>query len=555
MRIGVNLIPLRPGQMGGHEFYVHSLLEHLLAHDRHNRYFLFTAPWNDASLDFQQWRYRKILAVPAAEPEADVADESRLGFGRYASLQTLPFVRYWASSPARDLHEWVRRLRLQLWFCPMTDLDPRQLPIPTVITVADIQQEFYPEFFSREELHHRALMYPPSCQEATAVITVSNASRKSLIDKYSLPEKKVHLVYEAGIARRSASSPEVSADHVRDKYRLPSMYALYPANMWPHKNHQLLLLALHRLRQRHGVSLPLVLTGDDLGQWETLQETAGHFQLQAQVHYLGYVAAEEVTSLYAGATMLVFPSLYEGFGLPLLEAMRLGCPVAASNLTSIPEVVGEAGLLFDPRSPDSIAEAMHRLIADNTLRQTLSTRGREQAARFSWEKAAGETLEVFGWARAHHQAVHQETRVRRTRLDGVYLDGWAKRRVRLNLPFCEDVQGVKLDGLSDYIAYPVTIRMKLCGQPVGVQTLERPGKFSMVGMRGVTWVLLSHLKIELVANRDFIPYQAGISPDSRRLAYIIERLALICRDGREVPLYTRPPLPGYETAGDALLSG
>jgi glycosyltransferase involved in cell wall biosynthesis len=544
MRIGVNLIPLRPGQMGGLEFYVRSLLDHILAHDRHNRYFLFTAPWNDDSLNFRHGRYRKILVMQEGEPADGVPDGSRVGFARYASLRILHLAHQWGSRPSQDLHAWVRRLRLQLWFCPMTDLDPRQLSIPAVIIVADIQQEVYPEFFTRRELTHRALMYAPSCQEATAVITMSEASRKSLIDKYSLPEEKVRCVFGAGIERRSGRLPVLSAEQVRDKYQLPSSYAFYPANMWPHKNHQLLLLALHRLRRLYGVTLPLVLTGDDMGQWKTLEEIAQHFQVRDQIHYLGYVAAEELPPLYTGATMVVFPSLYEGFGLPLLEAMQLGCPVAAANLTSIPEVVGEAALLFDPRNPDSIAAAMHRLIVDDTLRQRLSARGREQAAIFSWEGAARETLQVFSWAQAHHQATLREARPRRARLNGVYLDGWATRRVYLDLPFCEEVQAIKLEGFSDYVTYPLTIRMKLCGRQIIHQPLDRPGTFTLVGAPRRSWTVPSRLTIELLANRDFVPQQIGITPDPRRLAYLIEHLVLICRGEDEVPLYTRHFPPG-----------
>jgi glycosyltransferase involved in cell wall biosynthesis len=539
MRIGVNLIPLRPGRMGGHEFYVRSLLEHLLAQDRRNQYFLFTASWNDASLYFRHGRYRKILVVR----EDTQGGGSQYGVERELApspdLVTLPLVRRWTSRPSLDLHDWVRRLRLNLWFCPMTNLDPRQLLIPTVITVADIQQEFYPEFFTREELNHRALMYSPSCQEATAVITVSEAARRNLIHKYGLSEEKVHRVYEAGIERRSAPSIGPSPQEVRGKYHLPASYALYPANMWSHKNHQMLLLALHRLRQIYGVTLPLVLTGNDMGEWKALEAVARHFQLQEQLYYVGYVNADELSALYAGAKMLLFPSLHEGFGLPLLEAMQLGCPVAAANLTSIPEVVGEAALLFDPRNPDSIAEAIHRLVVDDSLRQMLSSRGREQAALFSWEKAARETLQVFSWAHASHQATQQEVCPQRARLNGLYLDGWAMRRVRLDLPFCEDVEAVKLEGFSDYIAYPLVIRMKLCGRKVSNQVLDRPGTFTLVGAPRKSLVAPSRLTIEFLANQDFVPQKAGLSSDSRRMAYLIERLALICRGGHEVPLYVR----------------
>jgi glycosyltransferase involved in cell wall biosynthesis len=559
MRIGINLIPLRPGQMGGHEFYVRSLLEQLLAADSRHQYFLFTAPWNDSSIDFQRGRYRKILGTSASGPEAerdgDSAPATR-GVSRWSNrLLGFPTTPRVGARHPLDLHHWVRRLRLDVWFCPMTNLDPRQLPIPTVITVADIQQEFYPEFFSREELNHRALMYAPSCQEATAVITVSQAAKKSLVATYGLPAEKVHCVYEAGVERGSGLARAPALERVRQKYHLPAQYAFYPANMWPHKNHRMLILALHRLRKVYGVRLPVLLTGDDLGQWGTLQEIAGQFQVQEQVRYLGYVAAEDLPPLYAGATLLVFPSLYEGFGLPLLEAMKLGCPVAAANLTSVPEVVGEAALLFDPRNPDSIANALYRLVSDDTLRQTLRARGRERVAAFSWDKAARETLAVFAWARAHHAAQQRAARPRHARLEGVYRDGWATRRVRLDLPNGVDVDGVKLEGLSDYVTYPLVIRMRVSGCRASDLRLDGPGKFTLMGGARKSWGRAPPLTLELRANRDFIPEYAGISADSRRLAYVIERLVLICRGGAEVPLYARPSSSASEVVGGALPSG
>jgi hypothetical protein len=159
MRIGVNLIPLRPGQMGGHEFYVRSLLEHLLAHDRHNRYFLFTAPWNDDSLNFQHGRYRKILVM-----EEESQQMMSLTAPSYGSPVTPACGLSLSASLAVEAISRSSRVGASLAASTVVLPDDRsrsaQLPIPTVITVADIQQEFYPEFFTREELHHRALMYP-----------------------------------------------------------------------------------------------------------------------------------------------------------------------------------------------------------------------------------------------------------------------------------------------------------------------------------------------------------------------------------------------------------
>jgi hypothetical protein len=308
----------------------------------------------------------------------------------------------------------------------------------------------------------------------------------------------------------------------------------------------MLVLALHRLRAVYGLSLPLVLTGDKMDQWETLQALACHFRLQENIRHLGYVGAEELPSLYTGAALLVFPSLFEGFGIPLVEAMALGCPIAASKCTSIPEVVGEAALLFDPRDPDSIAEAMHRILSDATLRQSLIARGHEQAALFSWEKAARETIDVFDWAHSHRETVQQTPPAHRAWFHGVYADGWATRKVRLEipslLPYLEEVEAVKLEGGTRDLAYPLTVRMKINGHLACDRVVEGPGPFTLVGAPRRAWRVPSRMTIDLLANRDFIPESVGAAEDSRSLAYMIERISLICRGGEEVPLYRHSPL-------------
>jgi glycosyltransferase involved in cell wall biosynthesis len=540
MRIGVNLIPLQPGQMGGLEFYVRRLLRQLLMRDRRNHYFLFTAWWNDHCIDLPHGRFRKIMAVPKQEPEETIPTGLNRWSARYPRLGTLPLLRRWASSPSVDLHAWVRRLKLDLWFCPMTNLDPRHLSIPTVITIADIQQEYYPEFFTRAEIQARALMYGPSCQEATAVITLSDFSKQCLIEKYGLVPGKVHPIYAAGVAQVDDSARWLTGEEVRRKHHLPASYAFYPANMWPHKNHQLLLLALHRLRQLYGMTLSLVLTGDDMGHWEELEALARHFHLHEHIHYLGYVPPDDLPGLYRGAAMLLCPSLFEGFGIPLAEAMTLGCPIAAANTSSIPEVVGNAALLFDPRQPDSIATVCFQLLTDDALRQTLIARGRERVAHFSWEKVADETLQVFEWARAQSIAVRPASRAPRYRIEGLYSDGWAIRRVRLYLPYLPEMKALKITGYSNHLSYPVALRMKVDGRRAQKLLIANPGKFTFVGEilrpRGKT----SEMQIELIAGNEFIPAAIEKSLDTRRLAYQIENLSLICAHGADVPLY-RPP--------------
>jgi glycosyltransferase involved in cell wall biosynthesis len=526
--------------MGGHEFYVRRLLRQLLLCDRRSRFFLFTAWWNDDSIDFPHGQFQKILAVPKQEPEVTIPSRSTRWLAQYPRLGALPLLRRRTGSPSIDIHAWVRRLQLDLWFCPMTNLDPRHLSIPTVVTIADIQQEYYPEFFTREELQARALMYGPSCQEATAVIAVSEFSKRCMIENYGLAPEKVHCVYEAGVESVDEPTKSPTVEEVRHKYQLPASYAFYPANMWPHKNHSLLLLALHRLRQLYGITLSLVLTGDDMGEWGKCEALARHLQLYEQVHYLGYVPALDLPGLYQGATLLLFPSLFEGFGIPLAEAMTLGCPIAAANTTSIPEVVGDAALLFDPRHPDSIATTCFQLLTDDDLRQALITRGRERAKHFSWERVADETLQVFEWARAQSLAVRPAARAPGYRIEGVYRDGWAVRRVRLYFPYLPEMKALKIEGYSNHLSYPLALRMKVDGRQVQEQSIANPGKFIFVGEILRSRRTTSEVQIEIIAAREFIPTAIEKTLDTRKLAYQIENLSLICAYGPDIPLY-RPP--------------
>jgi hypothetical protein len=361
-----------------------------------------------------------------------------------------------------------------------------------------------------------------------------------MVEKYGLAPEKVHCVYEAGVEQVDDTTSLLTVEVIRGKYHLPERYAFYPANMWPHKNHRVLLLALHRLRQMYGMSLPLVLTGDDLGQWGELEAIARHFHLHEDIHYLGYVPADDLPGLYRGAALLLCPSLFEGFGIPLIEAMTLGCPIAAANSTSIPEVVGDAALLFDPRQPDSLATACFQLLTDDTLRQTLRARGRARATHFSWERAADETLQVFQWACAQHRAVQRASQAPAYRIEGVYRDGWAGRRVRLYLPYLPEMKALKLAGYSNHLSYPVALRMKVDGRRAQKLSIASPGAFTFVGEILRSRRRTSIMQIDVIADSDFIPTTIEQSFDTRRLTYQIEDLSLVCAPGSDIPLY-RPP--------------
>jgi glycosyltransferase involved in cell wall biosynthesis len=244
---------------------------------------------------------------------------------------------------------------------------PTVASTPTATTVLDLQHEEFPEFFSRTQLLYRRRFYRRPIEKSGIVITISEHARKTILKRYDLEPERVRAIHLA-----------VDHDTFRPDGRPRHPFLLYPANAWRHKNHARLFEALALVR-RERPELRLVLTG------------AGHdaLTLADGVVSRGHVPLVELVDLYRSAAAVVYPSLYEGFGMPCLEAMACGCPVAASNVASLPEVCGDAAVYLDPTSVESIADAI-RSVLDHPPQG-----GIERAAGFTWERCAREHDEVY----------------------------------------------------------------------------------------------------------------------------------------------------------------
>jgi glycosyltransferase involved in cell wall biosynthesis len=260
--------------------------------------------------------------------------------------------------------------RLDALHFPLSVMLPPVTRPPAATTVLDLQHEFLPEFFSRAELAYRRAVYGATARRSRLVLTISEHARATLIERLGLEPARVRAIHLAVDHARFTPDPAVAREP----------FLLYPANRWPHKNHDRLFSALALVR-RERPELRLVLTGSG---------HEGH-PVPDGVDVLGRVPADELLRLYRSASALVFPSLYEGFGMPLLEAMAVGCPVASSNAGSLPEVAGDAAVLFDPRDPEAIAAG---ILAALARAPELAPRGIARAALFTWD----------GCARAHDDA-------------------------------------------------------------------------------------------------------------------------------------------------------
>jgi len=356
VRIGVNCYLLQP-HIGGLKQYFLTLFRELLERDEEHEYVFFWYRHNAEELE-------------------------RLGTDRW---------RRHAVLLADQRHVLDHLEGIDLYFCPFGALYPRPVPRPTVMTLVDIQEVFYPEFFTPTDRYTRELHFPGSTRMSDRVITISEFSRRTLIDHHRLPPARVKVVYLAADAR-SAGSAAVARPAAAP---LPARFIFYPANVWKHKNHDVLLQALRLLRDERGRRLDLVLTGFGQDADSPITAMAEAHGVRDQVHALGYLPVEELAYLYEHADMLVFPSLFEGFGIPLVEAMAAGCPVVAARATSIPEVVGNAAELFDPASPPALAAAIERVTDDEAWRETLRARGFRRAHEFSAARMAEEHRAAF----------------------------------------------------------------------------------------------------------------------------------------------------------------
>jgi len=226
-----------------------------------------------------------------------------------------------------------------------------------------------------------------------AVITDSQVSRADIVHYLKVSPDKVTVIYP-GVSSTCHPMPAAEAAEVGRRHGLPASYLLYLGSVEKRKNVHGLLRAYALLRQR-GESRPLVVAGIQRSNASGLPRLVQELDLQGHVLFAGYVPDADLPAVYSGADLFVFPSLYEGFGLPPLEAMACGTPVVCSDAGSLPEVVGDAAVMVDPKDTEALAEAMYRVLADRELREELRQKGLARARQFTWEKAARETVAVY----------------------------------------------------------------------------------------------------------------------------------------------------------------
>jgi glycosyltransferase involved in cell wall biosynthesis len=266
--------------------------------------------------------------------------------------------------------------------------------IPSIVTIHDMARYVLPNKYDPVRMFYHQRILPIFLKRFTHVIAVSENTKHDVLRFFPFLEDRISVVHDGISHSLYRPLPKDVIESVRSKLQLPQHYVLYVSRIeHPAKNHVRLLKAFHRIKQNTNLPHKLVLVGSPSFRSSEVYETA--HSLGDDVIFTGFVPTCDLPAVYNGAETFVFPSLYEGFGLPVLEAMACGVPVVASNVASIPEVAGEAAVLVDPYEVNEIAEVLEKLLVDLTVQDRLRQRGFERVKKFSWEETARETLAVY----------------------------------------------------------------------------------------------------------------------------------------------------------------
>ena len=365
MRIGLNLLYLLPGIVGGTETYAKGLLEGLAEIDQQNEYFVFVNRESETWPLPEAANFRRVVCPVRAVSRAR----------RYLFEQLrLPF--------------FIRPFNLQVLHS-LGYMTPAFLPSGSVVTIHDLLYDYPAPLLRRMLLRFFVTL---SARSSDRILTGSEVSKKQIASRLGVPAEKIRVIPNAP-KDRTRRAADIEA--IKRRLGLRDAYLMALSSFSPSKNIPRLLHALALLERAWPEDHRLVLAGHMPSRGTTLFAEVEKLGLGKRVVFTGYLPDEELIVLLRHASVFVFPSLYEGFGIPVLEAMEAGVPVACSDAASLPEVAGDAALMFDPLSVEAIAAAVMRLIDDPDLRADLIGRGHRNVARFSWRRAAEETLQVY----------------------------------------------------------------------------------------------------------------------------------------------------------------
>jgi glycosyltransferase involved in cell wall biosynthesis len=528
--IAVDLTPILPGgENGGAKIFVLELLSRIADMAPQTQFVLLTQASSHKELAILDRPNMKRLMV-VGPVVANSIRQSLMGLATRILPHLPARLRIVVSRLGYKLSTTLKRsgsssllqdMSVDLLFCPFTAPTYFELGIPTVCTIYDLQYKTYPEFFAAEDVAHREHTFIEACRRAAAITAISDYSRDSAITHGSLDPERIRTIH-LRMAQRMAPGVE-NGKAVLDRLGLtPQRYLIYPANFWKHKNHEMLLTAFG-IACHEGLpgDIKLVCTGAPGARQEWLMSAARNMNLGDRVFFPGYLTNIELAALMANCTGVMFPSLYEGFGLPVIEAMAAGVPVACSNTTSLPEVAADAAILFDPRIPTQIAQAMLSLVENKALRALLIQAGLQRAAEFSdTEHMAREYLELFQYALDNEKYENL--------LTGAYADGWAGHCINIQVAPAASTQTLEIEfSAPEWLPLArLTLQASRGGKNQGAPTVFDRGNNAVLSLPITSNGGCYKVKI----TPTFVPAHSGHGNDQRELSAMLKRCSIHGQD-------------------------
>lgn len=377
MNIGVDIRVLMSPVRTGVGEYTFELLNALFQTDRTNQYFLFYNSYRDVSLVLPTWDYPNVHFIATRWPNK-VFNTVQVLFGK-------PEID-------RLISKQYNNITIDYFFSPNINFTSVTSSIKHVLTIHDLSFELFPQCYSwKRRLWHWVLQPKKQCQKAHLVLVPSENTKRDVVALYTIDPEKVRVVVPGVVKNEEVRSRKYE---LREKYHLPEKFFLFLGTIEPRKNIGGIIEGYVEYRKKRKYAMDLVIAGP-LG-WKT-RGILKKIKMTPGVRYIGYVDPEDKSALYGAASVFVYPSLYEGFGFPVLEAFAAGTPVLTSNRSSLPEVVAKAAYLVDPYNATDIALGLERLGHDADVRGWFVKKGEERGRAFSWDKTAEDLLglEIF----------------------------------------------------------------------------------------------------------------------------------------------------------------
>lgn len=376
MTIGIDIRILARGTRTGIEEYTINLLSRLLSLDKNIKFKLFYNAFSRQPLDYP-W-----LRLPNVELR-EFGYPNRFVFDPAAKFLKLPKIDRLLGG-------------IDVLFAPHFLLAPCSRACKKVLTFHDLSFEYFPEFFPwRKRSWHKFLSPRARAGEAEKIIAVSESTKNDLVDLYGAPEEKIKVIYSGVGEEFQVQSENLKFKIVKEKYNLPEKFILYFGTIEPRKNIAGLICAFEIFKKNGGGDYKLVIAGGAGWLCQDIFRAAKNSDCARDIIFTGFVTPSDKTALYNLAALFVYPSFFEGFGFPPLEAMACGAPVITSNTSCFPEVAGEAALMVDPYNFGEIAWAMQEVLRDENLRRDLIGKGLGHAKKFSWDRCAEDTLKLI----------------------------------------------------------------------------------------------------------------------------------------------------------------